>query len=207
MSVRYAILGLLAQKPRHGYELRAAFEAVVGGDRNWDVKPAQIYTTLERLEDAELVERQSDLGEGERPSRRVYAITTQGDQALHEWFTSGVTPEHQRDEFFIKLMIGLASGEADPARLIQNQRSHLFQELHDATTLRESYDPQTEIAKILLLDKSVMHLEADLRWLDIIEQRLEEVKNQPLPEPNIRPRGRPRKRIAGSDYPPPSVSS
>ena len=49
MSVRNAILGLLAQKPRHGYELRAAFEAVVGGGVNWDVKPAQIYTTLERL--------------------------------------------------------------------------------------------------------------------------------------------------------------
>jgi DNA-binding PadR family transcriptional regulator len=56
MSVRHAILGLLAQRPRHGYELRAAFSAVIGGDENWDVKPAQIYTTLNRLEEAGLVE-------------------------------------------------------------------------------------------------------------------------------------------------------
>jgi DNA-binding PadR family transcriptional regulator len=49
MSVRNAILGFLAQKPRHGYELRAVFEAVVGGDDNWDVKPAQICTTLDCL--------------------------------------------------------------------------------------------------------------------------------------------------------------
>ena len=55
MSVRNAILGLLAQRPRHGYDLRAAFEAVVGGDEIWEVKPAQIYTTLERLEQAGLV--------------------------------------------------------------------------------------------------------------------------------------------------------
>ena len=193
MSVRYAILGLLAQKPRHGYELRAAFEAVVGGDANWEVKPAQIYTTLERLEDAGLVERSSDLGEGDEPSRRIYVVTVSGHEALTAWFASGVTPEHQHDEFFVKLMVALASREADLARIIQTQRVHLYQELHAATALRDSYDPQAEIAQILLLDKVIMHLEADLRWLDMAEQRLEEIKGQPLPEPEIRHRGRPKK--------------
>jgi len=193
MSVRFAILGLLMQKPRHGYELRAAFEAVVGGDANWEVKPAQIYTTLERLEEAGLVRRSSDLGEGDEPSRRIYALTADGRQALDGWFTSGVTPEHQRDEFFVKLMVGLASRGADPAQLIQTQRAHLYPELHAATTQRDQYDVHTEMAQILLLDKAIMHLEADLRWLDITEMRLEEVKGQPLPEPAIRRRGRPAK--------------
>jgi DNA-binding PadR family transcriptional regulator len=193
MSVRYAILGLLAQKPRHGYELRSAFEAVVGGDANWDVKPAQIYTTLERLEEAGLVERSSDLGEGDEPSRRVYALTAPGHAALAEWFAEGVTPDHQRDEFFVKLMTALVSGEGKLDRIIQTQRAHLFQDLHAATSQRDSYDPHTEMAQILLLDKAVMHLEADLRWLDIAEMRLEEVKGQPLPEPEIRRRGRPKK--------------
>jgi len=87
----------------------------------------------------------------------------------------------------------MVSGEADPFRLIQVQRSHLYKELHAATNLRDSYDPLTEMAQILLLDKSIMHLEADLRWLDITEQKLEEVQQQPLPEPAVRPRGRPRK--------------
>jgi len=199
MSVRYAILGLLAQKPRHGYELRAAFEAVVGGDANWDVKPAQIYTTLERLEEAGLVERSSDLGEGDEPARRIYAVTDSGCEALRKWFANGVTPEHQRDEFFLKLMLGLASGEADPARLIQTQRAHLYQELHAATAMRDGYDPHKKMAQILLLDKAIMHLEADLRWLDITETRLEEVKGQPLPEPEIRRRGRPRKSAENTD--------
>ena len=202
MSVRFAILGLLAQKPRHGYELRAAFEAVVGGDVNWDVKPAQIYTTLDRLEEAGLVERSSDLGEGDEPSRRVYALTASGHAALAEWFSQGVTPDHQRDEFFVKLMTALVSGEGKLDRIIQTQRAHLFQELHAATSLRDSYNPRTEMAQILLLDKAVMHLEADLRWLDIAEMRLEEVKGQPLPEPEIRPRGRPHKVITDSVDPP-----
>jgi DNA-binding PadR family transcriptional regulator len=192
MSVRHAILGLLAQRPRHGYELRAAFEAVVGDD-NWDVKPAQIYTTLDRLEEAALVKTTSDLGEGKEPSRRIYAITPGGISELSDWFGNPVPTEHQRDEFYVKLMVGLASGKADPSRLIQSQRAHLFQELHAATAQRDRHDPATEIAQILLLDKAIMHLEADLRWLDMIEVRLEEVRRQPLPEPEIRPRGRPKK--------------
>ena len=203
MSVRYAILGLLAQKPRHGYELRAAFEAVVGGDANWAVKPAQIYTTLERLEHAGQVERTSDLGEGQEPSRRIYALTPAGRRSLQEWFEGGITPEHQRDEFFVKLMVALAGRKVDPARVIQIQRAHLFKELHSATTLRDGYDPHTEMAQILLLDKAIMHLEADLRWLDMTEMRLEEVKLQPLPEPTVRRRGRPPKGDKGSTYPPP----
>lgn len=203
MSVRNAILGLLAQKPRHGYELHSAFSSVVGG-ATWDVKPAQIYTTLERLEESGLVQTKSDLGEGREPDRRIYAITRDGHEALKSWFDEGVPTEHQRDEFYVKLMIGLISGEADPARIIQTQRSRLFQELHDATTQRDKYDPVVEIAQILLTDKAIMHLEADLRWLDMIEMRLEAIKDQPIPEPEIRKRGRPKKIDAGSTYPPPS---
>ena len=204
MSVRNAILGFLAQKPRHGYELRAVFEAVVGGDTNWDVKPAQIYTTLDRLKEAGLVGLTSDLGEGEEPSRRVYTITPQGDAVLREWFANGVPTEHQRDEFFVKLMVALVSGEADPARLIQTQRAHLYQELHAATNQRDIYNPQTELAQILLTDKTIMHLEADLRWLDMVEVRLEAIQDQPFPEPQIRKRGRPKKGKNGSEYPPPA---
>lgn len=203
MSVRNAILGLLAQRPRHGYELHSAFSTVVGG-ATWDVKPAQIYTTLERLEESGLVQTKSDLGEGREPDRRIYAITRNGHEALKSWFNEGVPTEHQRDEFFIKLMVGLISGEADPARIIQTQRSRLFQEMHDATTQRDTYDPHSEMAQILLVDKAIMHLEADLRWLDMIEMRLEAIKDQPIPEPEIRKRGRPKKIDAGSTYPPPS---
>jgi len=192
VSVRNAILGLLAQKPRHGYELRAAFSAVVG-EATWDVKPAQIYTTLERLEESGLVQTKSDLGQGREPDRRIYAITRDGRDALKDWFEDGVSTEHQRDEFYVKLMIGLVSGEADPSRIIQTQRSRLYQELHDATTHRDEHDPHAEMAQILLIDKTIMHLEADLRWLDMIEMRLEAIKGQPIPEPEIRRRGRPKK--------------
>ena len=203
MSVRNAILGLLAKKPRHGYELRAAFSAVVG-EASWDVKPAQIYTTLDRLEESGLVQTKSDIGEGREPDRRIYAITRDGRHDLKEWFASSIPSEHQRDEFYVKLMISLISGEADPAKIIQTQRTRLYQELHDATAQRDHYDARSELAKIFLSDKVIMHLEADLRWLDMIEMRIESIKKQPLDEVEIRRRGRPKKGDKGSTYPPPS---
>jgi DNA-binding PadR family transcriptional regulator len=203
MSIRHALLGLLAQKPRHGYELRAAFEAVVGGAEAWDVKPAQIYTTLDRLDEAGLVERHSDLGEGNEPARRVYALTEAGRAELHEWFACAVDNQHQRDEFFVKLMVALFSGEGNLEKIMQTQRSHLYKEMHAMTALRDGYDALVGMAQILLLDKAIMHLEADLRWMDITEMRLEAIKGQPFPEPEIRPRGRPRKGDKGSTYPPP----
>jgi DNA-binding PadR family transcriptional regulator len=192
MSVRYAVLGLLAQRPRHGYELRAAFQALVGGEENWDVKPAQIYTTLARLEHGKLVAEEG-IAQEAGPEKRIYALTASGRKTLREWFASDTPPEHQRDEFFIKLMIALASGVADPYKLIHAQRGHLYQHLHDMTTQRGHANPQTELANILLLDKAIMHIEADLRWLDMIEARLDDIKRQPLPEPESKPRGRPRK--------------
>ncbi len=193
MSVRYALLGLLAQQPRHGYELRAAFEALVGGRDTWEVKPGQVYATLERLAEAGLIAEVGVEREG-GPEKRIYALTPAGREALHEWFYTGIASDHHRDEFFVKLMIGLLVEGTDLHRLIQVQRSTLYQELHRFTRQRMETDPKTELAYVLFLDKVVMHLEADLRWLDMVEARLEEVRQQPKPHPEPKPRGRPRKR-------------
>jgi DNA-binding PadR family transcriptional regulator len=192
MSVRHAVLGLLAQRPRHGYELRAAFEAFVGGKENWEVNPAQIYTTLSRLEENGLVV-EHDIAQESGPEKRIYAITPLGKSALGEWFSTAVEREHQRDEFFIKLMLCLATGQVDPAKLIQVQRSKLYQDLHAITVQRSRANPRQELARILLYDKAIMYLEADLRWMDLVEARLTDIIRQPFPEPDVKPRGRPRK--------------
>lgn len=193
MSVRNALLGLLAQRPRHGYELHSAFEAVVGGEQNWDVKPAQIYTTLARLEKDGLVAEEA-VEQDSGPEKRIFAITAAGKTTLAAWFNSGVELEHQRDEFFVKLMLSLSDDNANPRKVIQTQRTRLFQDLHDLTAQRNRADPKTELAQMLLYDKAIMHLEADLRWLDMIEARLDDVRRQPRPLPDPRPRGRPRKK-------------
>ena len=191
MSVRHALLGLVAERPRHGYELLAAFEALVGGKAVWEVKPPQIYATLARLEESGQIVQEAVQQEG-GPERRVYAITPAGQEELRAWLESPTPGAHQRDEVFVKLMVSLLHAETSARRVIQVQRTALFRELHRVTESRRQADPTVELAHVLLWDKAMMHLEADLRWLDMVEARLEDIKRQPLPEPEPRPRGRPR---------------
>lgn len=192
MSVRHAILGLLVQQPRHGYELRHAFEAMVGGGANWAVKPAQIYTTLARLEDAGHVVCTAVAQSG-GPEKRIYEVTDVGREELRAWLLDPLPAEHVRDPFFLKLMIAQATA-VDPRPLIAIQRSGLYRELHELTRRRSAVDPKVALAQAMLYDKVVMHLDADLRWLDMIEARLEEVESQPIPMPTARRRGRPPRR-------------
>jgi DNA-binding PadR family transcriptional regulator len=190
MSVRYALLGLLAQRPRHGYELHTTLLSIVGGQENWDLKPAQVYTTLARLENSGLV-RQAGVDKDSGPEKHIYAITPKGKQEITHWFREGVAEENVHDEFFIKLMIALALEKVDAVEIIRIQRNTLYQQLHNVTTQRQNTKPGQDIARLLMLDKTVMHLDTDLRWLEMIEARLEEIAHQPIPPPANRPRGRP----------------
>jgi len=194
MSVRHTLLGLLTKSPQYGYELRASFMALAGGAENWDVKPAQIYTTLNRMAEGGLIARNASEGEG-TDEKMVFSITDSGRAELETWLSRGTLDDPQQDAFFLKLMLSLELPEVDARRLIQTQRATLYKELHRITTQRTRLDPHTELARILLMDKAIMHLEADLRWLDMIESRLDEVQKQPPPRPELRPRGRPPKNI------------
>lgn len=199
MSVRHAILGLLERQPRHGYELRTAFEALVGDAVGWAVKPAQIYTTIQRLEEAGLVECLAVKQSG-GPEKRIYSVTPAGSDELREWLSTPVAAAHERDAFYVKFMIAVACAEAgdhaesddrDLSALLKAQRAGLYRELHKITAKRDGLDPRARLAQILLYDKAVMHLDADLRWLDMIEARLDEVVSQPIPLPLPQRRGRP----------------
>jgi DNA-binding PadR family transcriptional regulator len=194
MTIKYAILGLLARHPQYGYELRANFKALVGGDEIWDVKPAQIYSTLARLEQVGYIYKQNIMKEA-GPEKIIYALTPIGSQELEKWFKIEVNNIPARDEFFIKLLLSLESEITISTQVIKTQRSKLRQELHKQTTRVKEADPEHELANILHLNINILHIEADLRWLDMVEARIEDLRKQSLPRCVIRPRGRPKKSI------------
>lgn len=73
-EMRLAILSLLAEGPKHGYELIKAFEARSGG--LYRASAGTIYPTLQQLEDEELVVSESQTG------KRVYHLTDRGRAEL-----------------------------------------------------------------------------------------------------------------------------
>ncbi len=75
-----AVLSLVVECPRHGYEI----EQVIAerGMRDWtDVGFSSIYYLLGKLEKARLVEAGADRASGRGPARRVFAPTAEGFSA------------------------------------------------------------------------------------------------------------------------------
>jgi DNA-binding PadR family transcriptional regulator len=165
--LKYALLGLLAGSPKHGYELKTELESAFGG--NWELNFGQIYTTLSRLERDRLVTVQAEDRDGR--GKKTYEITTTGRAELTAWFETPVEkPRQLRDEFFLKLIIGRLAGEEDSSRTINRQRQAYFEQMGSLTAMAPTVkDPMVA----LLIEGAILHLQADLRWLDLCDEKLE----------------------------------
>ena len=171
MTVKHALLGLLAQRPMHGYELKSAFEETVG--TLWELNIGQIYNTLRLLERDGLVEFQGQEQEGRGPPRKVYSITEAGRQELADWLIEPVQqPRRLKDAFYVKLVLYKHLGLGDVRQLIWDQRQAYLQVLHQLNALQAEVDHEADPFAILLLEGGRLHLEADLRWLDRCEELL-----------------------------------
>lgn len=73
-DLRLVLLSLIAQKPRHGYELIKAIEEVFAGA--YSPSPGVIYPTLT------LLEEEGYIGGETQGSRRLYSITREGSAFL-----------------------------------------------------------------------------------------------------------------------------
>jgi DNA-binding PadR family transcriptional regulator len=192
MSVKHTLLALLYHHPMHGYELGKQLHTVVNAE--WDVKPGQIASTLARLKDAGLVDYEIEPTD-DAPDRKVYYITEDGMRELESWFLSPEVRDYRLgDAFYIKFVLSLVGGPVSPEQVLMSQRRELYQQLHQITTMLRLADPKTQLPWVLLLESATMHLEADLRWIEMCEARLPELKNYSPPQPAPKTRGRPRRK-------------
>jgi DNA-binding PadR family transcriptional regulator len=170
--LKFVLLGLLDAEPRYGYELKAVFEQFLGG--TWPLNIGQVYTALSRFERAGLVECQV-VPQDAVPDRKVYALTASGRAELHTWLDEpDVGPVSLRDAFFLKIAVRSLNGDDSAAReLIRRQREEHHSALADLGELQG--EPDVHPATALLLEGAMLRLEADLRWLDVCEERLKGV--------------------------------
>ena len=75
-ALRLVVLGLIAEEPRHGYDIIKALEAKFQGA--YSPSPGAIYPMLQMMEEADLVVSAAD------GNKRLYSITDQGRAFLAE---------------------------------------------------------------------------------------------------------------------------
>jgi DNA-binding PadR family transcriptional regulator len=161
------VLALLAKEPAHGYELRGRMRDALGplGEA---MNAGQIYVTLTRLAKAGLVTSERADGLPDRPDRRVYALTPEGQQRVTAWLSEVSWPKADITEFHLKLVAAASAKLADPVELVDAQRREILRRLRD--TQRAALDRAIDPVAGLLLEGVVLRLRADLDWLEACER-------------------------------------
>jgi len=171
MSVPLTLLGLLEREPSHGYDLKRHYDAYFGRDK--PLTFGQVYATLGRLSrDGKVAVGQLEPGAG--PDRKRYVITDAGVTEFEEWLAEPVRPEpHLQSVLFTKVMLALMLGRSAEHYLDAQRGAHL-QRMRELTELKQA----GELVDGLLADHGLFHLEADLRWIDVTEARLDLLAEQ-----------------------------
>jgi len=162
MSLKYGILGLLADQPLHGYEVKSRFEELLGG--TWEVNIGQVYATFQRLERDELIEAVGERGDR---GKLAYRLTDAGRRSLEEWLeTPEAEPQPMREEVYVKLLLGNRLGNGSLERLLTRQRSVHTKRLADLAVLEDQARRENRRGVVLMLRGAILHTEADLKWFD-----------------------------------------
>lgn len=97
MSLRYALLGLLANHPASGYELTKEFELSLVNV--WSAKHSQIYPELQRMANDGWIE----VGEEGSRGRKEYRITSKGSNELRKWIFQKEPKHNIRNETLLRV--------------------------------------------------------------------------------------------------------
>lgn len=185
MSLSELHLALLLTGPRHGYEVKKEHDAWFPEGR--PLAFGQVYATLARLVRdglAEVVETRSDGG----PERTVYAATDAGRERLEAWLSEPAPAAGSGGEDIVRKTVvalrtprtGRSAGE-----VVARQRTAHLRRMRE---LQQDSDQAGDVATRLARRHAVLHLDADLRWLEEAVQTLS-ARPPATPDPGADLRG------------------
>lgn len=177
-----AILALLAQEPMHPYEMRHVMR-IREIDRVMKITPGTLYSTVERLAGAGLIQPVETSREGRRPERTVYQITGAGRDQLLDSLRAELmrhTPDYPR------LATGLSFASLlEPAEVCELLERRSIEVDAQLTALQIAVDSTLKqrshpVPRVSLLEAEYLSalLRAELDWLravtdDIRDGRLD----------------------------------
>jgi DNA-binding PadR family transcriptional regulator len=179
MSTRLVILGVLCERPLHGYEIKHIIEEHMGDWTN--IAFGSIYFALKKLSEEGFVEKAGIEQEGGRPSRTIYQITEAGRTEFLRLLRE-VWGEVERHYYVTD--IGLAFIEALPIEEVKGylggriaQLEAILQHLdeHKKEILAMEEIPRRAAA---LFEHSRVHFAAELAWT---RELLAEIEQENLP--------------------------
>jgi PadR family transcriptional regulator AphA len=173
VSFRYFILGLLAQQPMSGYDIKRFLKRL-----NWLISSpsfGSVYPALHALLKDSLV-TVDIVHRGSKPSRKVYSITEAGRQTLQEWIDQPIESGASLKAFLMRLMLASNLSHTELIAYLQQRRSQVA--VHRAALERVS-EAQVEtggLGQRLAFDYGLVAAMAELTWLDRTLESLSQQK-------------------------------
>ena len=176
-NAELAILSLIVETPRHGYEIEQTIEE--RGMRDWtEVGFSSIYYILKKLEQQGWVRSQVKTDEGRGPARRVYHVTTEGLAAWHD-ATLQVLSSPLRGCMPFLLGLGNLPGiRREKAIAALRQYCQRLAERRDHVRKRGQEQAPLPYSVEAMFDLSVTLLEAELAWVEGFVHKLESMEGQ-----------------------------
>lgn len=176
---RHALLGLLLEGPRHGYDLARHFAPNTALGDVMHLGSSHLYALLARLERDGLVVAEMQPA-GSRPPRRVYRLTEAGRELALRWIEEPVArPRDALLDFPLKLYLARRLDPARATALIAHQRA-LF-EMYVQRLEQEAGRPaEGEDAAFIALVREgrIARTRAVLDWLDRCATELSAISRQ-----------------------------
>lgn len=176
-NAELAILSLIAEKPRHGYEIEQVIEE--RGMREWtEVGFSSIYYLLKKLEKDGLIEGRIEQTAGRGPARKVYHITQGGIEAQRIALLEALsTPQPCYSSFLLGIgnLPGVAPTEAVAA--LRQYHQALSERLAHGQSAWQAQKPLPYFVDALF-DYSVLMMKSELTWIEKFIKQLEEQNDQ-----------------------------
>lgn len=166
MSHRYLILGLLAEQPMTGYDIKKRVEAALTAATN--ASYGTLYPTLHKLLKESAVEVQ-EVPQVSRPSKKVYRITDTGRHELHDWLRQPPAADQIRREFLLKLYLGKDLPSHELLSLVIARRGEAEAMLK---TLRMEQKAVSNPRQAWVMDYALSLCKAELDWLAQLETKI-----------------------------------
>jgi DNA-binding PadR family transcriptional regulator len=161
-NAELAILSLVAEQPRHGYEIEQVIEE--RGMREWtEIGFSSIYYLLKKLERRGLIKGQ--LEEAERgPARKVYRATPAGEEARRAGVLDALSVPHRP---YPPLQLGMANLPAiPPAEALAALRKYRYALTTRLDHVQARWESQRPLPYFVdaMFDHSVTMIEAEMKW-------------------------------------------
>ncbi len=182
-TIEYILLGLLYQNPQHGYSLHQDLQSRASLSRIWHVKRSKLYYLLEKLERKGLITG-THVPEKKRPSRDVYHLTEQGEQAFLDWVEAPIeVARHVRLVILARLYFALSLGREVALNLLARQREQCAQWLDSLLAERERLS-QPDLITEQVFAFRIGQIQAMSTWIENCREQIlstETIKPDDLP--------------------------